>query len=242
MIARRSLVAAALLAALGLGSFVSVRADDKPANPCVVPANKLGEGWWKDRHAQKLEVIKKGDAKLLFIGDSITHGWEGEGKETWAKMYEPRHAVNLGYGGDQTQHVLWRLENGEIDGIKPTAAVIMIGTNNGGDSAENVAAGITAIVQKLQEKHPDIKILLLDIFPRGEKDNGHRQKNEKTNAIISKLDDGKKVFYLDIGPKFLTADGTLTKDIMPDALHPNKHGYEIEAEAIEPSIKKIMGE
>ena len=152
--------------------------------------------------------------------------------------------ANLGIGGDKTQHVLWRLEHGNIDGIHPKLAVVMIGTNNSKtNTAEEIAGGIKAIVEKLEEKLPDTKILLLAIFPRAEKpDAEQRETNTKASKLASSLADDKKVFYLDISDKFLSADGTLSRDIMPDLLHPNAKGYEIWAEAIEPTVAKLMGE
>jgi beta-glucosidase len=197
------------------------------------------------RHMQFNERVKKGSVDLLFIGDSITQGWEGAGKDVWAKSYGKRNAVNLGIGGDRTQHVLWRLENGNIDGISPKAAVLMIGTNNsnGKDhTAEQIADGIKAIVGKLREKLPKTKVLVLAIFPRGEKPNPQREKNAKASELASKLADDKNVFYLDIGPKFLKEDGTLSADIMPDRLHLSPQGYQIWADAIEPKLKELLGE
>ena len=202
------------------------------------------DAWWQGRHKSMNERVKKGHVDLLMIGDSITHGWEGSGNEVWNKFYEKRNAVNLGIGGDQTQHVLWRLEHGNIDGIQPKLAVLMIGTNNAGcGNPQEIAAGVRAIVKKLRGKLPQTKVLVLAIFPRGADNNDPlRQVNSKTNEIIARLADGKDVFFLDIGPKFLDSDGTLPKAIMPDRLHPNAKGYAIWAEAIEPSVKKLMGE
>jgi lysophospholipase L1-like esterase len=200
--------------------------------------------WWQDRHKSMNERVKKGNVDLLMIGDSITHGWEGGGKEVWKKYYEKRNAVNLGIGGDQTQHVLWRLDHGNIDGIQPKLAVLMIGTNNVGcGDPEEIAAGVKAIVEKLRTKLPATKVLVLAIFPRGAdlKDRG-RIVNSGANKIIAKLADDKDIFYLDIGQKFLDDDGKLPKSIMPDLLHPNAKGYEIWAEAIEPKVKELMGE
>lgn len=202
------------------------------------------EGGWMARHESFNKRVAEGNVDLLLIGDSITQGWEGAGKDVWAKYYTPRHAVNLGIGGDRTQHVLWRLDNGNIKGIHPKAAVLMIGTNNSGSNTpEQIAEGITAIVQKLRKDLPETKILLLAVFPRGaDKSDPRRQVNEATNAIISKLDDGKMVYYLDIGPAFLADDGTLSKEIMPDLLHLSPKGYQIWAEAIEPKLAVLMGE
>jgi lysophospholipase L1-like esterase len=195
------------------------------------------------RHTGFLEDIKKmnGDINLVFVGDSITDGWRGGGKAVWAKHYAQYKALNLGISGDRTQHVLWRLKNGELDGYKAKLFVIMIGTNNGGDSAPNVAAGIEAIIKEIIAKQPQAKILLLDIFPRGEKPNPARQKNEEVNKLIAKFEDKKTLFYLDIGDKFLDKDKVLAKDIMPDALHPNAKGYQIWADAIDAAVKTLLG-
>jgi beta-glucosidase len=197
------------------------------------------------RHERFNERVKQGNVDLIFIGDSITQGWEGAGKDVWAKHYAKRNAVNLGIGGDRTQHVLWRLDHGNIDGIAPKLAVLMIGTNNSNGSdntAEEIAAGITAIVEKLRAKLPQTKVLVLAIFPRGPKPNPQREKNAKASEIAAKLADGKMVLFLDIGNKFLEADGSLPKEIMPDYLHLTPRGYEIWAEAIEPQVAELMGE
>lgn len=242
-------VAAVFLAAIVLSGCstcpCAVEKQPVSANPAVQPVPRTGE-WsntWRARHNSMNERVKKGNVDLIFIGDSITHGWEGEGKDVWAKYYAERNAVNLGISGDQTQHVLWRLENGNIDGISPKLAVIMIGTNNcGANSAEEIAEGINAIVAKLRKELPRMKVLVLAVFPREEKPGEVRAKLAKVNEIIAKTADNKKVFFLDIGPKFLLPDGTLPKDVMPDALHPNAKGYQIWADAIEPTVAKLMGE
>jgi beta-glucosidase len=223
------------------------------SHPAVTPEDKPKQEW-QDRHNAFVERVKKGNVDLLFIGDSITHGWESKGKNVWQKYYGNRNAVNLGIGGDSTQHVLWRLDHGEIAGISPKLAVVMIGTNNSnGDycTSEQIADGIIAIVQKLRSDLPNTKVLLLAIFPRGDAEqrkdkvtegsyNAQWAKNEKASKIASKIADNKMVFYLDINKKFLNNKGVLTRDVMPDLLHPNEKGYEIWAEAIEPSIVKLM--
>ena len=146
-----------------------VRAQDKP-NDAVIPATR-GEGWMR-RHESFNERAKQGDVDLLFIGDSITQGWENEpprgGKEVWAEFYGKRNSMNLDISGDRTQHVLWRLENGNLEGIKPKLAILMIGTNNAAaNSSEQIAAGIKAIVEKIRVKLPSTKVLVLAIFPTG---------------------------------------------------------------------------
>lgn len=196
-----------------------------PATALAAPRTDQG---WIDRDASFNQRVKQGNVDLLLIGDSITQGWEGAGKDAWTKYYAKRNAVNLGIGGDRTQHVLWRLDHGNVAGIAPKLAVLMIGTNNSNDNtAEEIGAGIEAIVKKLREKLPQTKVLILAIFPRGEKPNPLREKNAKASQIAAKLADDKMVYYLDIGDKFLSPDGTLSKDIMPDFLHLSPGGYEI---------------
>jgi len=201
-------------------------------------------GGWTKRHESFNKRVAKGECDLIFIGDSITQGWEGRGKNVWAKFYGKRNAVNLGIGGDRTQHVIWRLDNGNLKNITPKAAVIMIGTNNAGsNTSQQIADGVEAIVKQLRNKTPKTQILLLAVFPRGANPADKRRKvNEGANAIFKKLADGKHVHYLDIGPKFLEKDGTLTRKIMPDLLHLSEAGYTIWAESIEAKLKELMGE
>lgn len=204
------------------------------------------EAFWAER-AKLLNdrIAQNQDTPLLFIGDSITQGWEGEGKEEWEKRYAPRKAVNLGIGGDRTQHVLYRLQNGNLNGVKPKAAVVMIGTNNSNgedNTASQIADGVAAITKTLREKTPDTRVLLLAIFPRGENINAQRGKLCQINQILAKLDDGKQVRFLDIGHRFLNSDGLLPQDIMPDYLHLSPKGYAIWADAIESTLAEWLGE
>jgi len=202
-----------------------------------------GGGWMK-RHESFNTRVAKGDVDLVFIGDSITQGWEGRGKGVWEKFYGKRNSVNLGIGGDRTQHVIWRLDNGNLKDITPKAAVIMIGTNNSGsNSSKEIADGVEAIVKQLRNKTPKTQILMLGVFPRGTNNaDKRRQVNEGANAIFKKLADGKHVHYLDIGPKFLEKNGTLSREIMPDLLHLSEKGYTIWAESIEAQLAKLLGE
>ena len=212
-----------------------------------VAAPKFGrdgqpDGGFIKAHERFVAIAKEGKTELLFLGDSITAGW-GSKKAIWDKAFGAYTPANFGIGGDRTQHVLWRIENGELEGIKPKAAVIMIGTNNsGGDTAEGIAKGVTKIVETVRTKTPHTKILLLAVFPRGEKaeKNMQREKLKVVNQIIAKLDDGKHVFFLDTGAKFLESDGSLSKDIMPDFLHLSEKGYQIWADAISPKLAELM--
>jgi lysophospholipase L1-like esterase len=207
------------------------------------PVPREQEGWVK-RHESMNERVKQGNVDLLMIGDSITHGWEVPGKETWAELYEKRNAVNLGISGDRTEHVLWRLQNGNIDGITPKAAVIMIGTNNLSDNtAPEIADGVGAIVKLLREKQPQMKILLLAVFPRDEKPGtDNRKEIGQLNKLLRKNADGKMVTFLNINKAFLDKDGVLSKKIMPDALHPNQEGYKLWGAAMEPKLREVLGE
>lgn len=210
----------------------------------VTPAGRTNEGWVQ-RHESFNARVAQGNVDLIFIGDSITHDWEGTGKQVWAKYYARRNAVNLGISGDRTEHVLWRLQHGNIDGISPKAAVIMIGTNNSnGDdySAEEIGDGITAIVRHLRSKLPKTKILILGIFPRGPQPSPQREKNAAASEIASRLADGRMIHYMDIGGHFLQADGALPKEIMPDYLHLSAQGYQIWAVAIEGKLRELLGE
>ncbi len=194
-------------------------------------------------HDRFVKQAKEGTAELVFLGDSITAGWGGNGKDVWAKAFGPYKPLNLGIGGDRTQHVLWRIENGELDGFKAKAAVVMIGTNNSGtDPADGIAKGVTRIIETIRVKQPQAKILLLAVFPRGEKasPNPAREKLKQVNETIAKLDDGKQVFFLDIGARFMQPDGSLTKEIMPDFLHLSPAGYQIWADAIGPKLAELM--
>jgi lysophospholipase L1-like esterase len=215
----------------------------------VTPA-KLDEswsiGWWTRRHEDKLKQAKAlgKDSQIVFIGDSITHGWEKSGAAVWERYYKPMNGLALGFGGDRTENVLWRLRHGEVDGIAPKVAVLMFGTNNTGARQEDpatTAAGIRRNIDELQRRLPDTKILLLAIFPRGATpDDPLRRMNDKVNAIIAGFADNRRVFFADIGQRFLTADGTLSTDIMPDLLHPNEKGYEIWAKAMAPELAKLV--
>ena len=225
------------LVAVGAALMLSDGTAGEKKNPATTPMNRDG-----GQHKQFLAIAKKGGVEVVFLGDSITQGW-GNSK-TWQKYFTPLKAANFGISGDQTGHVLWRItEGGELDLITPKVAVVMIGTNNSGrDSAEQIAEGITLIVKTIHQKTPKTKVLLLAVFPRGEKAGTPiRAKLGKINDIISKLDDGgKTVKYLDIGEKFLDKDGNLPKTLMPDFLHLSGQGYEIWADAINPTLTELL--
>jgi lysophospholipase L1-like esterase len=188
--------------------------------------------------------IKKmeGDIDVAFVGDSITARWRGG--ENWQKHWGSYRAVNMGIGGDQTQHVLWRLQNGDLDGYKAKLFVVMIGTNNmwsrDADPAQ-AAAGVKAVIDMIQSKQPQAKILLMSILPTGAKANPGREKRMAVNELISKYAGGS-VEYMDISSKYLEAEGTINKEVMHDYLHLAPKGYDIWAESISGKVKEVVGE
>jgi lysophospholipase L1-like esterase len=178
---------------------------------------------------------------VLFLGDSITEGWMNGGAKVWREHYWKYEPADFGIGGDGTQHVLWRIANGELNGISPKVVVLMIGTNNHNNPVDEIAAADTRIVEQIHEKLPETKVLLLAIFPRGEQPTDPlRDKLKAVNAQLAKLDDGNKTRYLDIGEKFLEPDGKIAKAVMNDFLHPTAKGYEIWADAMQPLLGDMM--
>jgi beta-glucosidase len=184
-------------------------------------------------------------AQVIFIGDSITQGWEGAGKEVWERYYAPRQGLNLGIGGDRTQHVLWRLDHGNLEGLRPKAAVVMIGTNNSNgedNTVEQIADGVRAIVQKLRTRLPGTKVILVAIFPRAENPGPQRGKLLQVNQLLQRLGDNRDVFYVDFGYKFLNDQGLIPHELMPDYLHLSPAGYAIWAESIEGLLAHLLGD
>lgn len=218
----------------------------EPADVAAPKRDKEGniQPAFQQRHEAFLKRGKEGKIGVLFLGDSITAGWGGA-KDTWEKYYGAYDPANFGIGGDRTQHVLWRIENGELDGISPKVLVLMLGTNNIGYPADDIIKGDKKIVEQIHQKLPNTKLLLLGIFPRGAdpadpKVAAMREKIKTVNAELAKLDDGDKTRYLDIGDKFLAPDGKLPAEVMPDALHPKAKGYAIWAEAMQPLLEQMM--
>lgn len=215
--------------------------------PSVVPTpqtSEWAEDWWLPRHQTKKAQLDKQAIDLVFLGDSITHGWEHTGLSVWSRYYATRNAFNLGFSGDRTEHVLWRIENGALDNIHPQLLVLLIGTNNTGqrmDAAEDTALGIKTIIKQIQYRLPKTKILLLAIFPMKFKPNDPmRQRNEQINKIIAHYADNKNIFFLNLNYLFLDDQNQIAKQYMPDFLHPSTQGYQRWAEAMEPSIVQLM--
>src|SRR5690606_12937570 len=216
---------------------------EPPPNTAVIP--NLAP-FFQARHQANVEVARRGDIELLFMGDSITDFWrneEGEfaGKPVFDKYFSQWKVANFGIAGDTTQGVLYRLQNGEGQGFKPRAVMLMIGTNNTmRNTAAEIAEGIGAVVLQLQKSFPEARILLLGVFPRSRPGDPVRDTIKEINQIISRLDDGRRVLDMDIGEKFLDAQGNIPNDVMGDLLHPSARGYGIWAEAVIEPIKALM--
>ena len=214
------------------------------ATPRVDAAGKIDADFVK---AHERLVARGAEATgVLFIGDSITAGWFWDhNKAIWDRAFGRDQPANFGIGGDRTEHVLWRIENGELDRIRPHVVVLLIGTNNIGDPAADIAAGVAAVANHVHDKLPSSRLLLLGIFPRGANPADPavaemRTKIREVNAQLAKLDDGRRTRFLDIGDRFLSTDRTLAADIMPDALHLSAKGYEIWAAAMKPLLDAMM--
>ena len=231
------LVMGAVLYGLTSASHAEEWAADKPFT-YPNPSDLL------QRHNVILEAVKKmPDAKIIFIGDSITHFWETTGKAVWDKHYASRKALNLGVSGDRTNGCMWRLDNGELAGLKPKLAVILIGTNNTwGDEmpVDASARGVRTIVELVRKKLPDTAILLMGIFPR--EDPNTNGKYKLLNQAVSEMKFDGKVHYMDIGKQFLDDSGKIARGFEGDKLHLSAEGYQIWATAIEAGVARVLGE
>ena len=239
---------AVTLASIALAGAASALQSITP----MVPDKPWTQGWWLPRFDEKRALAAEGGYDVVFLGDSITHNWEAEGRghEVWAKSFAegPYKALNCGFSGDRTEHLLWRLDNGQLAGLKPKAFVLMIGTNNTGhreacqESPTDTILGIQAILGRLAKDHPEAKVILHPIFPRGAATNDPmRVRNDLVNSVIRRFADGKRVLWCDFNSKLLTSDGTLEKSMAPDLLHPIAAGYEIWAEELKPFLDYALG-
>ena len=221
---------------------------DYQVNSAVVPQSRLSLDWWKIRFDEKQAVIDntgQNAAEIVFIGDSITQGWEDVGRGVWSDYFQEHGAINLGFSGDRTEHAIWRLFNGDLSAIEPKVAVVMIGTNNTGhrlQDADETALGIRRITEILGHRWPETEILLLNLFPRGKKpDDPMRRLNHEIGERIEELGHQDGITYLDIGYIFLEPDGTISRDVMPDFLHLTPHGYRLWAEAMSEPLNELLG-
>lgn len=228
--AKQSLFALLLMV---MGTF---SADAKPPQT-VVPEQRSKPEWRAERHAEKVAQAKAGDIDFVMIGDSITHYWEKQ--RNYNDRFAPYKTLNLGVGGDRTQNVLWRIQNGEIDGISPKLVTMMIGTNNSGrDSAADIALGIKAIVGEVRQRLPESKIVVLSVFPRNNpRTKGDFERVKAINKLLPALADNKRVFHVDINQSFLDESGQLRPEMFgKDLLHLAGAGYDAWYDALKPIL------
>lgn len=208
-----------------------------PPSPANVPRPRDDA-----RHQGFLQIARAGNIELLFVGDSITDLWDDRALPIWNENWAPLKPANFGISGDTTQGVLWRMQNGELEGFKARLIVLMLGTNNiNRNPVDEIVDGDRLIVEEFKKHQPQAKVLVLGIFPRNaDPANPARATIKEINGKLAKLADNKQVFYMDIGDKFLTADGTLTTEVMNDGLHPTAKGYQIWADAMRDRVKELM--
>lgn len=224
-------------------SRIESRTKDKKREPGL-----FGDYWWANRvlsRHKEIEKVKGETVDLVLLGDSIMHFWEWKHPKSWAKLTAGRKVLNLGYGGDRTQNIIWRINHGELDGYEAKCVVLMIGTNNNSSNSskpEDVAGGIEKIVNMIRAKQPKAKIVLHPIFPRGDSAQSQRhaaarERNDRTNVLLKQFaeKDGKLV-WIDFNDKLVDATGWVPKSIMPDQIHPSAVGYDIWMKALAPVI------
>ncbi len=249
---------AVLILSLCVLACAALSSAQGPPNPAIVPADRLNEPWWAARHKAVLDAIHAHpDTDLLMIGDSITNNYDKANppdenfQPIWKQFYESRKALNLGFSGDTTSHVLWRLNHGEVDGLHPKVAVVSIGTNNTGhgQTAEQTEIGIDAVVNRLEELLPQTRILLLGILPSGISEDKTARDRAVNRYLVNCYGENPAVTYLDISSIFYK-DGALNDAVFydprlpghPKSLHPDTHGQRMMAEAIEPTLAALMGD
>ena len=223
-----------------------------PRTPSTLVPVTQNRDWrvydWTMRHREASALMRTRRPDIVMLGDSITHFWGGEpvggrrtGAEEWNRFFAGRTVVNLGYGWDRTENVLWRLENGEFEGVTPKVVVLMIGTNNITlNTPDEIAAGVAAICTSIHERSASTRILLLAIVPRGQQPDATRAKVDDVNRLIARLDDRDDVTFLDIGAKFLEPDGPISPEVMYDYLHPSAKGYAIWSAAMARTLERLL--
>jgi lysophospholipase L1-like esterase len=262
MIRRKVWIASAVLCSALFGSGHGIA--QRGPNPATTPKDRLSEDWWAKRHQAILARLHSDpDVQMILVGDSITNNYDKSNppdenfQPTWQQFYAPRKALNLGFSGDATEHVLWRLDHGEVDGIHPEVAVVLIGTNNTNHFAESAAdteLGIDAVVQKLKDKLPETRILLMAILPSGLSAEVIAKDKEINRYLAAKYGPetgahNSHISYIDIGSIFYR-NGKLNEEIFYDprlpqhakALHPDTIGQQRMAEAIEPTVTHLFND
>ncbi|MBQ3341927.1 MAG: hypothetical protein IJG84_08555 [Kiritimatiellae bacterium] len=248
----KNLHASKAMAVCAVSVLLSTATAARDASRACAPQSRGETAWWIGRHSEKLaEIAARKDFNVVFLGDSIMHYWEGH-KENWTKWMggSGYNVLNLGFSGDKTENVMWRIANGELDGYRAKVFVLMIGTNNAGhlreldEPASNVAAGVKSILDAIRERQPQAKVILCAILPRGKKEDFAGNvpwRNIEANVLIRRFCDGENVIWCDFGNQFLGARGTVDAHLLPDGLHPSDAGYDVFAASVLPLVDKILG-
>jgi lysophospholipase L1-like esterase len=217
-------------------------ADERP--PCLVPVSREpGAKPRQDEVLRRVRQAKPADARVVFIGDSITEGWEGAGAEAWRREFAPLGSLQIGVGGDRTEHLLWRLEQAPLTPLDPAVIVLMIGTNNastGRDSGELIVRGVRAVADALRAQCPNATVLVLDIPPRGARMNPIRGVVLQVNQALSQAPWPDRVRFVRAGDGLVRGDGGIDAEIMPDFLHLSPKGYDQWAAAIRPAVTSAL--
>ena len=207
---------------------------------------------WAERHAAAVALMRERQPEIVMLGDSITHFWGGEptggrtsgrntGAAVWDRVFAGRRVVNLGYGWDRIENALWRLTHGEFDGVAPAVVVILIGTNNvGANTPEEIATGVEAICAEIHRRSASTRILLLGLLPRGERPNPAREAVTEVNRRLATIDGRMGVTYLDVGAVLVSDDGSISRDVMYDFVHPTAKGYELWWAAMAPTLDSML--
>lgn len=210
----------------------------------TTPIPRASKKWMK-KHNQINVLALRGNIDVAFLGDSITAGWKHAGRQVWEEYYGHRRAANMGISEDCTQHLLWRLANGNLKGISPRVAVLLIGTNNAelcSHTPAEIAEGVGAAIALLRKRMQPCRIIVMGIFPRDPQPTALRQVVLDANKLIRQFADEEFVFFLDIGDRFMQPEGGISSELMPDFLHLSSEGYKLWAESIEDLLAELLGE
>jgi lysophospholipase L1-like esterase len=245
-----------IVLAVAMLSWIACACAKAPSGPrSTIAQPRTSEAWWLARHRELCARAQKEPIDILFLGDSITQGWhgtgrdpyEGDGLAIWQEFYEPRHAANFGMGSDRTENLLWRIEHGELGRAQPHVVVLLIGTNNlATDTPEEVAMGVAAVVKELLRRLPRTRVLLLGILPRGVVRDANLERSAadprvaSANRLIQAEKRDSRVTYVDLGPHFLSDDHSISIELMPDFLHLGREGYRRWAVAMEPDLRRLL--
>jgi beta-glucosidase len=212
-----------------------------PHHAATTPEKRGGARWWVDQNKGLNQGVREANIDLVFLGDSITEAWEKPGAEAFASAFGSYRTAILGIAGDRTQNILWRVEHGHFKHIRPKLVVLLAGTNNVDCSAKDRADGVTRIIQEINKRSPQTRILLMGIFPRGTNPTDpQRRINESTNQLLAQLADDELIHYIDIGHAFLEPDGTFLPGVSQDLLHLKPKGYQIWAHTIKDLVDQLM--